>query len=155
MIEKIVSGGQSGVDRAALDAAMGCGLPHGGWCPLGRRAEDGILDDRYDLSETPTGDYTQRTDWNVRDSDATLILSRGRLEGGTALTRQYTRRHDKPCWVVDLNDTPDPAEIAGWLADHDIRVLNVAGPRESKQPGIYAEARAFLLSLLVPISSEQ
>jgi len=102
----IVSGGQTGVDRAALDAALALGLALGGWCPLGRRAEDGPIPRAYLLQETPTQDYAQRTEWNVRDSDATLILFRGRLTGGSARTAEHAARFERPLLTLDLDLTP-------------------------------------------------
>jgi len=132
------------VDRAALDVALALGLPCGGWCPRGRRAEDGPLDERYPLRETPSSDYPQRTEWNVRDSDGTLVLTRGRPSGGTALTIALARGLDRPCLVLDLAADPDPDEVRRWVESEDIRTLNIAGPRESQPPGIQAAARAFL-----------
>ncbi len=148
MIERIVSGGQTGVDRAALDAALALGLPCGGWCPRGRRAEDGLLDERYPLRETPSADYTQRTEWNVRDSDGTLVLTRGRASGGTALTLALARRLGRPCLALDLGADPAPETLREWVEAQGIAVLNVAGPRESQHPGIQSDARAFLESAL-------
>jgi hypothetical protein len=145
---RIVSGGQSGVDRAALDAALALRLACGGWCPLGRRAEDGPIDARYPLRETPSADYAERTAWNVRDSDATLILTRGALRGGSAFTADCARALGRPHRIVDLDADPDPGELRGWLATRRVRVLNVAGPRESHCPGIGALARAFLGAVL-------
>jgi hypothetical protein len=144
VIERIVSGGQTGVDRAALDVALALGLPCGGWCPRGRRAEDGPIDERYPLRETPSPDYPQRTEWNVRDSDGTLVLTRGRPSGGTALTLALARRLDRPCLVLDLASDPDPDHVKRWVEAEGIRTLNVAGPRESQHPGIQDDARAFL-----------
>ena len=92
IVERIVSGGQSGVDRAALDVARELGYPTGGWCPKGRRAEDGPIDDGYPLIETPSDRYVQRTRWNVRDSDGTLILLRGAAEGGTRITIEFAHK---------------------------------------------------------------
>jgi hypothetical protein len=140
----VVSGGQTGVDRAALDAARALGLPCRGWCPRGRRAEDGPIDPVYPLAETPDEDYSQRTEWNVRDSDGTLVLSRGRPKGGTAFTISVARRLRRPLLVVDLGEAPAPDEARRWIEAEAIAVLNVAGPRESQQPGIGGEARAFL-----------
>jgi hypothetical protein len=145
---KVVSGGQTGVDRAALDAAQALGLPSGGWCPRGRLAEDGPIDPAYALVETPSADYGQRTEWNVRDSDGTLVLVRGRATGGTALTIALARREGKPLFVLDLGRNPSPDEVSQWIAVSRIGVLNVAGPRESQRPGIGTEARAFLERLL-------
>lgn len=147
-IERIVSGGQTGVDRAALDAALAAGVECGGWCPKGRKAEDGPLADRYPLQETPTARYAQRTEWNVRDSDGTLILARGELTGGTALTESFALALHRPCLVVDPDNPDGPAAVTDWVYRFQIRVLNLAGPRESTQPGIYESARSFLDSLL-------
>jgi hypothetical protein len=144
----VVSGGQTGVDRAALDAAIAAGVPHGGWCPRGRRAEDGPIVARYALREHASSDYAARTEANVIDSDGTLILADDALSGGTALTREYAARHAKPLLVVDLATPPDVAAVRAWIEAHDLRVLNVAGPRESQRPGIGARARAFLDRLL-------
>lgn len=148
MLERIVSGGQSGVDRAALDAAAAAGLARGGWCPRQRWAEDGPIPAEYPLAETPERDPAQRTAWNVRDSDATLVLLRGRPRGGTALSIARARATGRSLRVVDLAADPDPLQVAAWLRSSGVRVLNVAGPRESQVPGIYAEARAFLARAL-------
>lgn len=148
MVEKIVSGGQTGVDRAALDVALELGLPCGGWCPKGRKAEDGPIARRYPLQETPSDDYAQRTAWNVRDSDGTLILTRGQPTEGTALTIELAERQGKPHLVMDLHEQPDRASVRAWITTHRIRVLNIAGPREEKCPGIYAQASQFLRQLL-------
>jgi hypothetical protein len=136
--ERIVSGGQSGADRAALDWALARGVACGGWCPKGRRAEDGALDARYPLTETPSEDYAQRTEWNVRDSDATVILSlAASLTGGSRLTRELAAKHRKPC--LHLHPGLDAAcLLAEFVREHRVRVLNVAGPRASNEPGVYA-----------------
>jgi hypothetical protein len=139
-LRKIISGGQTGVDRAALDVALALGLPHGGWCPHGRWAEDGLIDGRYQLAETPSADPAQRTEWNVRSADAMLILSSGPLTGGTDLTRCLTLEHGKPLLVIDLAAAPPDAAaqaIAAWLAATPIATLNIAGPRASEAPGVY------------------
>jgi len=148
MIELIVSGGQTGVDRGALDAALESGWPCGGWCPRGRRAEDGIISGRYPLKETDSGDYRQRTEWNVRDSDATLILHMGPLEGGTALTGKLAANYGRPCLMVELGGNEDMGPVLQWLEENNIRVLNVAGPRESKNPGITRIAARYVVRLL-------
>lgn len=147
-VTKLVSGGQTGVDRAALDVALALGLPCGGWCPRGRRAEDGPLPPRYPLTETPTRDYPQRTEWNVRDADGTLVLKRGRADRGTGLTIRLAQRLGKPCLVIDLADTDGVRRARQWVEENRIEVLNVAGPRESNQPGVYAAAEDFLRALL-------
>lgn len=151
----ILSGGQTGVDRAALDVAAEQGLSRGGWCPRGRLAEDGPIDAGYPLRETPRRAYAQRTEWNVRDSDATLILTRGAPDGGTALTIGLARRLGRPLLVIDLEGAADPARLGPWLARHSIGRLNVAGPRESRRPGIGAAAREWLREALqLPTSAE-
>lgn len=147
---KIVSGGQTGVDRAALDAALELGLPCGGWCPRGRKALDGPIPARYPLQETGSADYNVRTRLNVRDSDATLILNCGELSGGAAYTLKVARELGKPCLVVNLDEGAEASLALDWLAQNAVRVLNVAGPRENKCPGIRQQARAFLLRLLAP-----
>ncbi len=148
MFSKIISGGQTGVDRAALDVALELGLPCGGWCPKGRRAEDGPLPLHYPLTETPSWAYPQRTKWNVRDSDGTLVLARGATAGGTALTIELARRYGKPCLVVDMAEQPGAVQVRVWAQSHQVRLLNVAGPRESESPGIYAQAAQLLRELL-------
>lgn len=152
---EVVSGGQTGVDRAALDAGLDLGLPVGGWCPLGRRAEDGPIAARYPLRETPTADYAERTEWNVRDSDATLILYRGALAGGSARTAKHAERYGRPLLSLDLSTAPDPIAAAGWVRQHGVRVLNCAGPRESGASGIYAEARAWTETFLTALGLAQ
>lgn len=148
LVNKIISGGQTGVDRAALDTALALGIPCGGWCPKGRRAEDGVIPMHYPLTETTSKDYRVRTRRNVRDSDGTLILTRGPLSGGTALTRRLAKELDKPCLVVDLAQRPRASDVRTWLASNSIHILNVAGPRESNQPGIYLQAKKFLRRVL-------
>jgi hypothetical protein len=148
MFTKIVSGGQTGVDRAALDVALELGLPCGGWCPRGRKAEDGPLVVSYPLQETPSGVYAHRTEWNVRDSDGTLILTVGEPAGGTALTCKMAVRRSKPCLVLDLGKRPRIGKVRDWATERHVRVLNVAGPRESGVPGIYKLATRFLRRLL-------
>lgn len=137
----VVSGGQTGVDRAALDWACNHRIPHGGWCPQGRRASDGPLSVKYQLRETESAGYRQRTKLNVHDSDATLILNVGELDGGTLQTLQFVERMGKPHLVLQL-DQCAPDESAGriikWLIAGKFGTLNVAGPREEKRPGIYA-----------------
>jgi hypothetical protein len=144
MFARVVSGGQTGVDRATLDVALELGLHCGGWCPKGRRAEDGALDPRYPLIETPLEDYWQRTEWNVRDSEGTLVLTRGAPTEGTAFTVEIAKKLGKPYLVLDLNEAPKESAVTAWATAHNVRILNVAGPRESKCPGIYAQAAQFL-----------
>jgi hypothetical protein len=145
---KIISGGQTGVDRGALDAAIELAIPHGGWCPRGRLAEDGRIPERYQLLETDSPDYPRRTQRNVVESDGTLLLFRGRIAGGTELTLRLAEEHQRPRLAIDLDASADPAVVRRWLAEHRIEVLNVAGPRESQSAGIAALARAFLVGVL-------
>lgn len=150
ILEKIMSGGQTGSDRAGLDWAIAHGIPHGGWCPSGRLASDGVLDACYLLQETESSGYRQRTRRNVEDSDGTLIFNRGELSGGTRLTQDFARKLGKPCHVVEAGIAPDAetcAAVLQWMTTHAIRRLNVAGPRESKQPGIYRETLKYLDSI--------
>lgn len=150
MIAKIISGGQTGADRAALDVAIHLGIPHGGWVPKGRLTEDGTLPETYALRETPTAVYAERTEKNVVDSDGTLIISRGELTGGSEYTREMALKHSRPWLHVDLNRTAAFRAALGiveWLSSHNIRVLNVAGPRASKDPGIYRDTTGLLESV--------
>ena len=124
------------------------GIGCSGWCPRGRIAEDGRIRRCYRLAETPSGGYAQRTEWNVRDSDATLIVNRGRLDGGTALTARLALKYRKPLFMIELGWRVRREHFRAWLRRHRVRVLNVAGPRESKRPGIYREAREVLVALL-------
>jgi hypothetical protein len=147
MVGKIVSGGQTGVDRAALDFAIRRGIPHGGYCPLGRRSESGRIADKYHLTECASADYAVRTALNVMHSDGTLILTRGRPEGGTQRTVYLCREYGKPTLVIDLDRRLKASDFTAWLREHGIETLNVAGPRESKQSGIGKAARKALEEL--------
>jgi hypothetical protein len=147
-LERIISGGQTGVDRAALDAAMEGGFEAGGWCPAGRLAEDGPIPEKYPVIELKSAEYAVRTEKNVVEADATLVLNCGGLSDGTALTVQLARLHRKPVLVAQLESDPDPVDVASWVVVHRVRILNVAGPRESKRPGIYGQALWFLRRLL-------
>lgn len=156
-LDRIVSGGQTGVDRGALDAALAAGFPCGGWCPAGRLAEDGAISHRYPLRETAQSDYRVRTRRNVEDGDGTLILAPGPLSGGTLLTLEYCRRSNRPCLVVDADEHP-PDEAVGlaarWARRHDVRVLNVAGPRASGWEGAAAYAAAVIGGLVALAQSD-
>jgi len=138
IVERVVSGGQTGADRAALDFAIERGLKHGGWCPKGRRAEDGRIPSRYKLKETPTINYAQRTEWNVRDSDGTVICTlMAALTGGSKKTADLARKHGKPCLHLSAGGTADPAkELRAFIRPNRIKVLNVAGSRASEEPGV-------------------
>ena len=143
-LERIVSGGQTGADRAALDWAIAHGIEHGGWCPRGRRAEDGRIARTYQLRETPSRDYAQRTRWNVRDSDGTLIISQSQeLSGGSGYTARCAERLGRP-WQHVHPGADSVARVAAFLEQHRIRTLNVAGPRVSTDPGIYEYVYAIL-----------
>lgn len=148
---RIVSGGQTGVDRAALDAALALGAACGGWCPAGRLAEDGRIPERYPLREISGANYRQRTLRNVIESDGTVIIYRDRLEGGTLQTFLFCIRNARPCRLIDADAVPAgrAAElIRSFVATHAIRTLNVAGPRASKQPRIHAYAFRVISRLL-------
>jgi hypothetical protein len=156
---RIVSGGQTGVDRAALDAASELGVPCGGWCPAGRRAEDGQIADKYPLTETAGSDYAERTLANVRDSDATLIVSHGHYEAisaGARLTAETAMKLDRPLFIAQfaMGDSGSGCllDICDWIGEHGISVLNIAGPRESECPGIYVAAHSLILDLLTAVT---
>jgi hypothetical protein len=147
LVEKIVSGGQTGVDRAALDFAIERGIPHGGWCPRGRLAEDGAIESGYELRETPDVAYPQRTEWNVRDSDGTAIFTvLPALTGGSALTRDLAAECGKPCLHLSQQRDEDSAiaKLRQFIQRYKIKTLNVAGPRLSTEPA----ARAFASQVL-------
>jgi hypothetical protein len=150
-MKKIISGGQTGVDRAALDAAIRLGINHGGWIPKGRLTEEGPLPKEYNLKEMATTAYPERTEQNVIDSDGTLIISRGAPTGGTDLTRKMALKHGKQLLHIDLSQQA-PREAASlidsWLKMGNIETLNVAGPRASQDPGIYQEAVTILIMAL-------
>lgn len=132
MITKIISGGQTGADRAALDFAIANNIPYGGWLPKGRKTEDGTLDLKYRLQEMPTTDYPKRTEKNVLDADGTVIVSHGFLTGGSALTTEFAKKHKKPWIHIDLTELAikeASQRLDSWLTRHEIKVLNVAGPR--------------------------
>ncbi len=151
MLMKIVSGGQTGVDRGALDAALSAGFPCGGWCPEGRLAEDGRIADRYPVTELAGAGYRQRTRQNVIDSDGTLVITFGALAGGTRETARFCERFKKPMLVLDA-DAIDPPAVAAQAAEfvkaHSIVVLNVAGPRESTRAGACALSRGIVTALI-------
>jgi len=154
-IEKIISGGQTGVDRAALDAALELGISCGGWCPRGRKAEDGPIDIHYPLQETTSANYSVRTGKNMRESDGTLVLARGQPRAGTALTIKLAQKHRKPYLVRDPFVKKDLGTIRIWLEINRIKVLNVAGPRESEVPGIRDRAFEFLKELFMTPKASQ
>ena len=148
----IISGGQTGVDRAALDAALQSKIAIAGWCPRGRLAEDGVLPAQYLLLETPSARYPERTEWNVRDSEGTLLLPYGRLLGGTGLTSQLAKKHGKPVFRIDIADPADrrqaASKILAWMGKAGITRLNVAGPRASSAPEVYGITKRIVLRLI-------
>jgi hypothetical protein len=148
----IVSGGQTGADRAALDFAIEHDIPHAGWCPRGRPAEDGAIPALYRLSETPLRKYSQRTLWNVRDSDATVVFSISpNPGGGTALTLAVARRLERP-WLHLCRDASSIAESAArllaFLDEHRVLRINIAGPRASQEPDVAVFVREVLSAAL-------
>jgi hypothetical protein len=151
-LRKIISGGQTGVDRAAMDFAHACGIETGGFVPKDRTAEDGKVPDHYTgLTETESADPAERTELNVINSDATLIISRGALAGGSELTAEFAKRHGKPFLHIDLNlvrPTAVKSVMNNWIASISCSVLNVAGPRASEDPEIYNLTREILEEIL-------
>ena len=151
MLIQVISGGQTGVDRAALDAALECGFERGGFCPKGRKAEDGRIPSCYPLEELEDEYYPARTRKNIEAADATLLIcGNGKECPGTKLTRNYchelsTRILEAP---LGVSYTPRPIVVARWIRDNEIEVLNVAGSRESTNPGIYAKSKEFLVEVL-------
>lgn len=140
---KVISGGQTGADRAGLDWAIENSFPHGGWCPKGRKAEDGTLPSKYQLLETPSASYLQRTEWNVRDSDGTLIFTLSeKLDGGSKRTAEFAEKLHKPYLHIWSGTSPD--SIIHFLSRHYVNVLNIAGKRESSAPGINELVKRFL-----------
>jgi hypothetical protein len=143
----IVSGGQTGVDRAALEWALTCRFPHGGWCPKGRKAEDGAIPRRFNLKETPSPNYAVRTLWNVRDSDGTVIFSKTRtLTGGTKQTAVFVRKLRKPCihLIRSLGVKQAATQLTAFIKENQLSVLNAAGPRASEQPYLGRFVKAVL-----------
>lgn len=165
---KIVSGGQTGVDRAALDAARAAHLPYGGWLPKGRLTEEGPLPAEYvGMSEMPTKDYLKRTEKNVVDSEMTVVICRGEPEGGTKRTIGFAEKHNRPCCVCDLDRTDDVDATIAWVRETEAAlwsderygaeedpesgrpvVINFAGPRGSKDPAIYDDAKRVIARIL-------
>lgn len=145
----IVCGGQSGVDRAALDTAMNLMLPCRGWCPNDRWAEDGSIDKRYPLQECGSLVPAVRTELNAIDSDGTLVLSKGDPQDGTPLTIERAQSHGKPTLVLNLEEQLDIQGFWSWINANDIRILNIGGPRESFEPGVIYKASCAILALIL------
>jgi len=145
---KIVSGGQTGVDRAALDAAIHLGLECGGYCPKGRKSEDGTISEKYPLTETATSDYPERTTLNVKTGDGTLVFIDKQTDPGTSLTISLCKKYFKPYMVIDLSREKEKPEVLQWIKRNKINILNIAGNRESTSPGIGKKTFEFLMHLL-------
>ena len=150
----IISGGQTGVDRAALDIAIELGMPHGGYCPKGRRAEDGIIPSKYNLIEHTSVQYAGRTLENVLSSDGTLILHIGIISKGTALTKEFCIQREKPILIINIFDDLNLSRLNfnRWIKENFIKALNVAGPRESEAQ-IYNISKNILFQLLCDTKS--
>ena len=150
MIKRIVSGGQTGVDRASLDVAIKLGIDHGGWIPRGRLTESGELPQKYHLTETSSSQYSVRTEKNVVAAEGTLIISHGPLTGGSGYTREMAVKHGRPWLHMDLNQMAAfhaATAINNWILQKEIEILNVAGPRASEDPGIYQDTLNILESV--------
>jgi len=144
----IVSGGQSGVDRAALDFALQQGIDCHGWCPHGRLAEDGQIDEKYPLKETGSSDPSERTVLNINESDGSLIIYCSEPDEGTRLAIQFSKENKKPVYIIKKQDVLHPEEFIIWLEVNKVKVLNVAGPRESNDEGVYEFALEVMEKLL-------
>ncbi len=147
MIEKVITGGQTGVDRAALDAAMRLNIVCGGWCPAGRWAEDGEISDHYPLAETESPDPSERTALNLGKADGVLILTDGPLDSGTEFCCELTEKLEMPCLVFDFAGHGHVADVRDWVQGSNVAKINIAGPRESNNPGIYELSIGFLTEL--------
>jgi len=146
---KIISGGQTGVDRAALDFALNNGLNCGGWCPLGRKSEDGIISEKYPLLETKTSKYSERTKLNVQTSDGTLLIFDKIFDKGSTLTKNLAVEYLKSLFLYDLSANIEISEIKKWMHSNKINVLNIAGPRESNSIGIYLKTYKLLSEIFI------
>ena len=152
VLKKIISGGQTGADQGALDASIKYSLPHGGWVPKGRLTENGPLPDEYKLKEIPTKNYPDRTEKNVLASDGTVVITHGKLTGGSALTKKLAEKHKRPSLHINLNETPAflaASEINAWINENNIEILNVAGSRASKDPKIYEDTTYIIQGVIL------
>ncbi len=147
-VQRIVSGGQTGVDQGALQAAIDSGVDHGGWCPRGRMCEAGVIPRRFQLTESTSREYWVRTEQNVIDSDGTLVLYYPPLAGGTGLTIRMAEKHRRPYLAIDLSERPDVEAIRRWIIEQEVHILNVAGPRESSHPGIGRQTYEMIRAVL-------
>jgi len=163
---KIISGGQTGGDRGGLDAAIKLGVPHGGWCPKGKIAEDGTVPEKYQLTECGAKAYLRRTELNVKDSDATLIFTPGKPTGGSKKTAQFAEKHGKPCLIInsEKEESANVTEIITWLKDmyntqtgdsivNDDCTLNIAGSRGSKAPELQEYVKNVMISVIRAVNN--
>lgn len=156
LISAIISGGQTGVDRAALDFALAQGIPCGGWCPKGRKSEDGFIPEKYPLKETSSPEYHFRTRKNILSSDGTLIIAKDNLmDRGTQLTQALCGKLQKPCFLASGVHADDKENFRVWLKVNNIQTMNVAGCREGSQPGIYTRALEVLEFLFLSQAGNQ
>lgn len=152
---KIISGGQTGADRGGLDAAIELGIDHGGWCPQGRRAEDGIIPEYYRLVETRTVDYRRRTELNVQEGDVTLLFIKSfKPAGGSKLTARCCDRHSKPHVVIQLpmQTVLLDNRLIAFLKEYKPSIINIAGSRESKAPGVQKAVKEIMVRVLKGIA---
>jgi Circularly permutated YpsA SLOG family/Domain of unknown function (DUF6794) len=152
MLKKIISGGQTGVEQAALDAAIKYKFSHGGWIQKDRKTEDGILPYKYKLKELKSGAHPNYTERNVINSDGAVIISHGKLKGGSALPKKLANKHKRSCLHIDLDETPAfiaSSKINSWIIEHDIEILNVTGSRASKDPKIYEVVKYIIEGVIV------
>lgn len=157
-IQEIVSGGQTGVDRAALDVAIELKITHGGWCPYQRKAEDGTIPEKYSLKEAPAPSFLEnfdsdaiykiRTELNAKDSDGTLIITKDDPIGGTLFTIEMLKKYNKPYIIYKISDNTEIIDIVNWIIKNQIHKLNIAGPRASQAPGIYNDTYNILRQVL-------
>lgn len=157
-LEKVISGGQTGVDRAALDAAISLGIPTGGWCPKGRLAEDGRIEDKYPLTETLSSDTAQRTEWNIRDSDGSLVIVWNPMpKDGTVFALECLKKWKKPHLVINLSETPKPKieDIVKWIQENNIKVISIGGPRGSFAKNVYTDAFDLICKILSQLVEDE
>lgn len=159
-ITKIVSGGQTGADRGGLEAALYCEIPHGGWCPKGRKAEDEIIPHKYHLTEMKSADYLKRTEANIVDSDATIVFTYGKANGGSLRTIKFAKKHNRPCLAIDLDEyyrKDATQKIIDWFTDNSTLsncVLNIAGNRATKAPGIEQAVMVLFVDVISAVNGK-
>ncbi|HYK46775.1 MAG TPA: putative molybdenum carrier protein [Parafilimonas sp.] len=148
---KIISGGQTGVDRAALDVALELHIECGGFCPKGRKSEDGMIPEKYPLIETATEEYSERTRLNIKEADATFVLIDRQADKGALLTIELCKTHNKKLMEADLSGRVDDKQVVQWILNNKITILNIAGSRETSSPGIYEKAYRLLRKVMIEI----